>query len=191
MLLRLGRRVQKELREGDVDLSEVKFKGWDSPDPKEIATGFREPLNRLERSLTGVGSERAESDQSLVDKSRGISGYQRTIRDASRGLGALYRLAGLDELADKILPKRRAPRRSAEPQGEPVSPEEAGAPAEPATDAPAPEGRAPEAPNPERRAAEEAAPGQEAADAGTPAGSGGRTASADNDERNGPIGVVS
>lgn len=127
---RLGRRVVKNLRSGEIDLSEVRLPGWGPPNQEKLADELQRRVNRQGMALAGVGLDGASSDATLDAKHQAIEGYQRTIRQSAVCLGGLYRLAGFDALAEKILPRRRAPRRPGEPDGDDGSatPAEAGTP---------------------------------------------------------------
>ena len=131
MLYRVGKRVRDHLRDPEFRFSGEKLEGWDDPDREQLAAGLDRPLNRLGMALAGVSLERKESDKSLAEKTRTAENTRRTIRHAGGCLRSLYLLAGFDDLADKVLPKRRAPRSSgpADGDGEATEPETAGAPA--------------------------------------------------------------
>lgn len=132
MLYRVGKRVRDHLRNPDFVFSGEKLEGWDDPDREQLAAGLDRPLNRLGMALAGVSLERKESDKSLAEKTRTAERTRRTIRHAGGCLRSLYLLAGFDDLADKVLPKRRAPRSSGPGDGDGESsaePEAEGAPA--------------------------------------------------------------
>ena len=159
----VGTRVRDQLRDPGFVFSGEKLEGWDDPDREKLAAALDRPLNRLGAALAGVSLERKESDKSLAEKTRTAESTRRTIRHAGGCLRFLYLLAGFDDLADKVLPRRRAPRRSGSADGD-------GEPTEPGVD------DAPEDGTPVIGTSEDGTP-----EAGTPT----------DGERTGPIGIVS
>ncbi len=90
---------------------------WRPEDRIQLADGLKVSVDRLEQALDELEAERKSSDDSLLEKQRAIEASDRTIRFGATCLSSLYSLAGFDELAAKVRPKRRAPRRR---QGEPA-----------------------------------------------------------------------
>ncbi len=99
---------------------------WRPEDRIQLADGLKVSVDRLEQALDELEAERKSSDDSLLEKQRAIEGSDRTIRFGAVCLASLYSLAGLDELAAKVRPRRRAPRRRrSEPTGPDPQPEKA------------------------------------------------------------------
>ena len=78
---------------------------------RRIAQVAAQPLDRFGKTLSTLSLERKDADATLHDKTAGIEGYRRTVRFAAGCFASLYGLAGFDDLAAKIRPKRRASRR--------------------------------------------------------------------------------
>lgn len=174
-LRRLGTRIRDcLLDEGFVEQS-VQLEGWPPPDRAQLAAGLERPLERLSKAIDGVSWERKGSRLSLLDKHNAIEAYRRTLRFAAGFLGSLYGLAGLDNLADSVLPKRRATRGS--------SSQDADTPPANGSDGASLDGESPNDDSPEG----------ESPDGGSPDGSSpnGGDDGAASTERNGPIGIVS
>ncbi len=110
-LHRLGLRIQGELRGEHLVLPQVQLPGFQPLDRVQLADGLALPLGRLGQVLSTLGLERKDTDVNLHDKSEGVEEYRRTVRFVAGCLASLYGLAGLDDLAAKIRPRRRAPRR--------------------------------------------------------------------------------
>ncbi len=110
-LHRLGVRVQGELLSEQLVLPPVRLPGFPPVERDQLAAGLAQPLDRLGQVLADLSLERKDTDVTLHDKTTGIEEYRRTVRFVGGCLASLYGLAGLDDLAAKIRPKRRAPRR--------------------------------------------------------------------------------
>jgi hypothetical protein len=65
---------------------------------------------------------RKRTDESLVAKRQALARHHRRYLNVARVQEAYYRLAGLDELADRIRPFKRSPRRPPEPADETLPP---------------------------------------------------------------------
>ncbi len=111
-LHRVGMRVHSRLEDPTYEIpGEPRLPGWQLSDRIQLASGLKRPVDRLGRALEELGAERKSSDGTLLEKRLAIEGFGRTIRFGSACLASLYSLAGFDELAAKVRPKRRAPRR--------------------------------------------------------------------------------
>ncbi len=110
-LHRLGVRVKEQLEDERFVLPAVRLPGFPPVVREELADGLKQPLDRLGRVLATLSLERKDADVTLHEKTEGIEEFRRTIRFAAGCLASLYGLAGLDDLAAKVRPKRRAPRR--------------------------------------------------------------------------------
>ncbi len=110
-LHRLGARVQEQLRGEQFVLPAVRLPGFPPLVREELADGLKQPLDRLGQVLATLSLERKDADVTLLEKTEGIEEFRRTVRFAAGCFASLYGLAGLDDLAAKIRPKRRTPRR--------------------------------------------------------------------------------
>ncbi len=130
----LGVRVQGELRGEHVVLPEVGLPGFQPLDRVQLADGLAQPLDRLGQMLSTLGLERKDTVVYLRDKNEGVEETRRTVRFVAGCLASLYSLAGFDELAERVRPRRRSPRR---PEG--GGPDGSGTGSADAGDAPATE----------------------------------------------------
>ncbi len=111
-LHRVGKRVQSRLADPAYEITgQPRLPAWQPDDRIQLAEGLKVAVDRLEQALEELEAERKSSDDSLLEKQRAIEASGRTIRFGATCLASLYSLAGLDELAAKVRPKRRAPRR--------------------------------------------------------------------------------
>ncbi|MEE8523539.1 MAG: hypothetical protein V3T72_06375 [Thermoanaerobaculia bacterium] len=119
-LHRLGERVHDRLTSADFVEPEARLTGQ-SLDREPLAAELETRVVGLGTALAGVSRNLKDSDESLRSKRQAIDGFQRTLRFAARCFAGLYGLVGMDDLAAKVLPKRRSPRRSsAEDEGTPT-----------------------------------------------------------------------
>ncbi len=114
-LHRLGVRIRDQLTGDELVLPQSRIPGFSPPDRDELAKGLEKPLNRLGKAVDTLGLERKDADGTLLDKTAGVEGTRRTVRFVAGCLASLYGLAGLDELAARIRPKRRGSRQTAGP----------------------------------------------------------------------------
>ncbi len=131
-LAKLGRRVHRRLEDQEFPLPEPLLKGWALSERQELATGLGDAVTRLYDALTALEGERKSSVGSRFVKASAADDFRRTLRYAGDCLASLYRLAGFDDLAARIRPKRRRRRRAAG--------EEEGEANETAPESPSPEG---------------------------------------------------
>ncbi len=110
-LHRLGVRIRDQLLNEAFVLPPVRLPGFEPLQRDQLASGLKPPLDRLGQVLASLSLERKDADVTLRDKTEGIEAFRRTVRFAAGCLASLYGLAGFDDLAAKIRPKRRAPRR--------------------------------------------------------------------------------
>lgn len=111
VLHRLGLRIQSQLLNESFVLPSVKLAGWQPVDRQLLATGLDQPLGRLGSVLATLSIDRKGADGTLLDKTTGVEGFRRTVRFAGDCFASLYGLAGFDDLAAKVRPRRRSPRR--------------------------------------------------------------------------------
>lgn len=111
VLHRLGARVHGRLTVADFVEPEPRLAGQ-SLNRESLAAELGARVDRLGTALAGLGSNVKESDKTLRAKQEALDGLRRTVRFAAGCLAGLYGLAGLDDLAEKLLPKRRASRRA-------------------------------------------------------------------------------
>jgi hypothetical protein len=119
VLHRLGERVHRRLASAEFVEPEARLAGQ-SLNREALATELATRVDRLGTALSGVSVELKTADETLFAKQRAIDGCRRTLRFVASCLAGLYGLAGLDDLAAKVLPKRRAPRRSTTEDGGPA-----------------------------------------------------------------------
>ncbi len=111
VLHRLGLRVHDRVLDDDFVLPAVKLPGWQPLDRQQLAAGLEPPLSRLGSVLADLSLDRKGADGTLLDKNLGVDELRRTLRFSAGCLASLYGLAGFDDLAAKIRPRRRSPRR--------------------------------------------------------------------------------
>ena len=175
-LHRLGQRVHQRLTSAGFAEPAPRLAGQ-SLNRQPLTTELEDRVERLGAALKGVSRELKDSDESLRDKRQAIADFRRTLRFAGRCLAGLYGLAGLDDLVEKVLPKRPASRRAG---GE------------------APEGEAPEGEAPEGEAPEDEAPeGEDRGDATAPPDEGPASSGEEpeggapsEDQPSGPLGIA-
>ncbi len=160
-LHRLGERVHTRLTSADFVEPEARLTGQ-SLDREPLAAELGTWVGGLGTALAGVSRDLKDSDETLRTKQQAIDGFRQTLRFVARCLAGLYGLAGMDDLAAKVLPKRRASRRSG------------------AKDGGAPAGGAPDGPGTTPESGPDLASGDAAGD-GPPSGP----------QLSGPLGIVS
>ncbi len=131
-LVKLGQRVSRRLGDETYGLPEPRLKSWALSDRQNLATDLGKPVDRLAEALDALNKERKSSVGSRFVKSGALDGFRRTLRYAGDCLASLYGLAGFDDLAARIRPKRRRRRRAAGDDG--------GEPSEGATESPSQDG---------------------------------------------------
>ena len=118
-LHRLGVRVHEQLTGDGFQLPPRKLAGFPPVDTEALAEGLKRELDRFADALATLNLERKDADVTLFDKNQGVGEFKRTVRFAAGCLASLYGLAGFDDLAAKIRPRRRAARRASagDPEG--------------------------------------------------------------------------
>ncbi len=99
-------------------------------DLESVADARDDEIGDLEVQMGRVGALRKQKDEALVARDEAMKRNRRVYSNVGRLLEGVYRLAGLDELANRIRATTRAARRKAE-----AEPEEAPAEAPPEPEA--------------------------------------------------------
>ncbi len=134
-LAKLGRRVHRRLGGEGFILPEPLLKGWALSERQDLATDLGQAVTRLDAALKALEDERKASAGSRSVKDGAVEDFRRTLRYAGDCLAALYSLAGFDDLAARIRPKRRRRRRAADDDGgEPAELAPGSAPESPSQD---------------------------------------------------------
>ncbi|MCP3960701.1 MAG: hypothetical protein GY719_22890 [bacterium] len=110
-LHRLGVRVHGQMLDAGFRLPKVLLVGFPPLEREKVAAGLKKPLDRLGTAVASLSLESKDADVTLLDKNAGVEEFRRTLRFAAGTLAGLYGLAGFDDLAARIRPKRRASRR--------------------------------------------------------------------------------
>lgn len=111
VLHRLGSRIQSQLLSESFVLPPIKLAGWQPVDRQQLADGLEQPLGRLGSVLATLSVDRKGADGTLLDKTTGVEDFRRTVRFTGDCFASLYGLAGFDDLAAKVRPRRRSSRR--------------------------------------------------------------------------------
>lgn len=119
-------------------------------DLEAVADARDGEIGSLETKMGEIDSLRKQTDEALVERDAELGQNRRVYANVGRLLEGVYRLAGLDELAERIRPSERSPRkkaeevangRTSEPSGQTAKPSDepsSGEPSEPSdADAPA------------------------------------------------------
>ncbi len=117
-LRKLGRRVHRRLDDPEYLLPEPQLTGWKLDDRQALVDDLGASVGRLDLALKALADERKASKEQRVVKGGAVEDYRRTMRYAAGCLASLYGLAGFEELAERIRPKRRRKRRSADGSGD-------------------------------------------------------------------------
>ena len=114
-------------------------------------------LGDLEVKMAEIDGLRKQTDEALFVRGRALAKNRRVYSNVGRLLEGVYRLAGLDQLADRIRVTERSRRKKTEESAAPAQAEE------PDQQAPAPENPEPENPEPAQEGGEAVgSPGVEA-----------------------------
>ncbi len=112
-LTKLGKRVHRRLNDPEYPLPEPKLKGWALSDRQTAIGELGASVERLDLAQKALIAERKASQGSRFFKEGVVEEFRRTLRYAAGCLASLYGLAGMEDLAARIRPKRRQRRRSA------------------------------------------------------------------------------
>lgn len=94
-------------------------------DRKALADDLAADLPALTTALSDVDRERREAEATLGDKGKAMEGYDGAFRRGAGALTAVFRAAGMDDIAAKVRPSGRRPGTTAEAEPEaPAEPEE-------------------------------------------------------------------
>ncbi len=110
-LIKIGKRIHRRLDDSEYPLPEPQLKGWELGDRQAVVDGLGASVERLDTALKELNEERKASQGSRFVKAGAVEDYRRTLRYAAGCLASLYGLAGMEDLADRIRPKRRRRRR--------------------------------------------------------------------------------
>lgn len=114
----LGQRVRRRLEDPAYPLPAGQLEGVEITSRQSLADDLGTSVDRFNRALETLGGERKTSDNRRFVKREAFDRFRLTVRHVAGCLAGLYGLAGFDELAAKIRPKRRR-RRGSGPEGEP------------------------------------------------------------------------
>ena len=120
-LLRQAELAIARLEQPDLQLPAIEVEGFDI-DPAAVAAGLRAKVERLRQVLADLRVLRREAQASRKVKNRALAAHQPTYLSIARALESFYRLAGEDELADRIRSSSRTGRRATEAAGEGTDP---------------------------------------------------------------------
>lgn len=76
-------------------------------DTSALADQLQPALDGLADAVDTMAAEEREAEASLVKRDKVLAGWQRTYRSVARILEGVYRMAGADELADRVRPTIR------------------------------------------------------------------------------------
>ncbi|MCP3958422.1 MAG: hypothetical protein GY719_11265 [bacterium] len=107
LMVTVGKRVRRRLDDPEYSFPAPRLRGWALSERQELATDLGGKVNRLDGTVAALEDERKDSDNSRFIKVGAVENFRRTIRFTAGCLASLYGLAGLDDLAAKIRPKRR------------------------------------------------------------------------------------
>ncbi len=119
-ILGLGPRLPRDpmivQRLAERALSKVAEPGFEAPPPADGAPGFdlaatvrrlEEPAARLRRALEAESREKRLAERRVIRKRDRLDDFDRAYRGTAGMLKAMYVMAGLDELAQKVRPSLR------------------------------------------------------------------------------------
>ncbi len=117
-LRKLGKRVHRRLDDPEYPLPQPQLKGWKLDDRQALADEVGASVDRLDLALKDLSDERKASQGTRVFKAGVVEDFRRTNRYVAGSLSSLYGLAGMEDLAAGIRPKRRRRRRGEGGDGE-------------------------------------------------------------------------
>lgn len=132
VLARKTRRALDVIQAEDLEMPPSRLEGI-VVDPRPWVAGLEGPLQELESALKEVTRSRRTSESTLIAKQEALEEYDRVFLRVARLQEALFRVAGLDRLADRVRPSKRRP-------GQTVNEAEGGTSEEPVPSEPATEG---------------------------------------------------
>lgn len=109
--------VLQALRERDLPPPKIPSITWD---PSQILGRLTALHNQLDRLLEDLRAERIQAVETHLNKHRTIAEYDDRFGRAATFLEALFRLAGADDLAERVRPSRRRPGRTSPPRTKPA-----------------------------------------------------------------------
>lgn len=133
---RQGSHIVRMLRVPDLKLQPARS-GAVAVNPAGVADEMEPEVEALGESLANLDRQRKATDESLVAKDEAVDQLRRTYVDVARSQESYYRLAGKDELADRMRPSiRRFTRGSSQPSPDSGEPTEAPPAPPPASESP-------------------------------------------------------
>lgn len=119
-LLGQARKIQARLRDPELSLPAPLY--GEPVDPVAMAASLDGVVGLLDAAVAGIVELRKRGDQALFAKADGLARLNCYYVNLTRCLEGMYRLAGLDEVADRIRRQKRAARVTQEPDAEPPAP---------------------------------------------------------------------
>ncbi|MEM7583547.1 MAG: hypothetical protein AAF560_09230 [Acidobacteriota bacterium] len=110
-VLRQAGHIRERLRNPELALPDLPS-GFPALEAAPHIADIEAAVASLEASLAAIDQQRKVVDESLVSKRHELKQHQHQYMDVARNQEAYYRLAGLDDLAERIRPFARRPRRS-------------------------------------------------------------------------------
>ena len=112
MLHRLAVRIMERIEK--VEPPKHKFEGM-TFDPKPWKNRLQAPTNKLGNALERTAIEDREAEQTLTAKNEAIAAYDEVFSKTATLVSALLRIAGEEELAQRVRPVKSRPGRISEP----------------------------------------------------------------------------
>jgi hypothetical protein len=85
-------------------------------DPKPWKNKISKPLARLISALTKTATEEREAEQTIADKRQAIAAYDEVFSKTAGLISSLLRIAGEEELADRVRPVKSRPGQISDPE---------------------------------------------------------------------------
>lgn len=107
-LLEQATHLVTRLSDPEIELPEPRFPGL-GVDPATMAATLEPMTERVREAFEGVSRETRETESLKVAKDRALAEYNASFLWIARTVESLFRLAGLEELADRVRPSARRP----------------------------------------------------------------------------------
>jgi len=112
MLQRLGKRILERI--DGTDRPGPRFEGM-TFDPEPWKKKIQESLAGLGEVLENIATEEREAEQTLTAKRQAIEKYDEVLSKTASLVSAMLRIAGEDELADRVRPVKSRPGQISDP----------------------------------------------------------------------------